>query len=122
MQRANVWVFRNVVDTKTFPSARSDPTFGFFAVHVRLWKRHECGSFHVFTLTYGVSSSGASSGSVGSSGRSSRGRSSGGYSGGGSSGRSSGNGRSRGGSSGSLDQVAGAQVLDQVAEAQVVVV
>ena len=46
-----VCVFRNVVDTKTFPSARSDPTFGVFAVHVRLWKRHECGSLHVFTMT-----------------------------------------------------------------------
>ena len=46
-----VCVFRNVVDTKTFPSARSDPTFGVFAVHVRLCKRHECGSLHVFTMT-----------------------------------------------------------------------
>ena len=51
MQRGNVGVFHNVVDTKTFPFEHSYPTFGFFAVHVRLWKRHECDSFHVFTMT-----------------------------------------------------------------------
>ena len=54
MQRANVCVFRNVVETKTFPSALSDPTFGFLAVHVRLWKRHECGSFRVFQQQFFV--------------------------------------------------------------------
>ena len=50
-------VFRNVVDTKTFPSARSDPTFSFFAVCVRLCKLHECGCFYVFTMTSNNASS-----------------------------------------------------------------
>ena len=50
-------VLRNVVDTKTFPSARSDPTLRFFAVRVRLWEWHECGSFHVFTMTSNNASS-----------------------------------------------------------------
>ena len=60
-QRANVCVFRNVVDTKTFPSARSDPTFGLFAIHVRLWKRHNCGSFHLSCVHDDRNSNNASS-------------------------------------------------------------
>ena len=40
----------NPVGTKTFPSARPYPTLAFVAVYVRLWDRHECYSFHVFTM------------------------------------------------------------------------
>ena len=51
MQRANVCVFLNVIDTITFPSACCYQTFWFFGVHVRLWKCHECDFLHAFSMT-----------------------------------------------------------------------